>query len=384
MVNRDSYGERTRKAVARLYTTDLASREEAIQELVAIGAPAIPKLLYHMRVTNENDVLRVMRILNVERRIPVAEQIKDDIVEALVGIGEPAIQLVLDELVKQQSSRKRAAMVLNRIGPPAVDSLVKLLEHKDTSIRDAAVQALSGIETEAASSALHDALRSAIIAGKKAKRDRLFAYAAIPVYFGLLSAIYHLFHIESSFFLPLTYGGGFLSASRAFDATRSRRNTLQGLQKTATPQMMGAFAACLDDSDKEVRLAAAEALKQLLPRVQASDRQYISPAEMDTLLKHLEDQDYRLTLSILKALEQIGDEKALPKVEHIAEAKSGYLADVVIAAQECLPFLRLRAEQSRQANTLLRASEAATAPEMLLRPAAEASSEPTQLLRPNA
>jgi hypothetical protein len=139
--------------------------------------------------------------------------------------------------------------------------------------------------------------------------------------------------------------------------------------------MAGAFALCLNDKSNDIRAATSKVMKELLPKLQATDRQYFAPTEMDALVKALGGKDEALTLAILKALEQIGDDRALHKVEELSQVGGGVA--VRKAALECLPFLQARAEETRQARTLLRAShsEAAVATEMLLRPVAARQQE---------
>jgi hypothetical protein len=103
---------------------------------------------------------------------------------------------------------------------------------------------------------------------------------------------------------------------------------------------------------------------------------------MDALLKALGGKDRDLTLAILKAWEQVGDEKALPAVERLAAGT--WDSRVRAAADACLPALRQRAELARQRDTLLRpASAPGTGSEVLLRPAAgPGETSAALLLRP--
>jgi hypothetical protein len=87
-----------------------------------------------------------------------------------------------------------------------------------------------------------------------------------------------------------------------------------------------------------------------------------------------------LKIAALRALEQVGDETALPVVEKLA--KSAGDTQVRFAAQECLPFLQQRADQVRVEQTLLRASGPGSSADVLLRPASNgAEAAPQQLLR---
>ncbi len=132
------------------------------------------------------------------------------------------------------------------------------------------------------------------------------------------------------------------------------------------------------------------ACKSLLRTVRADHEVLLTREQMRFLLELLKAPyygDVGLQLAILKALEQIGDETAVPIVAQIAETRQWRDVHTVrAAARECLPFLRLRAQQQQAAQTLLRASanSETVIPEMLLRPATATSAEcaPEQLLRP--
>src|SRR5262249_32220482 len=69
------------------------------------------------------------------------------------------------------------------------------------------------------------------------------------------------------------------------------------------------------------------ALRQSLERLRSGQADCWKPEQMRALLSLLDqpEDDIELTLSILKALEQIGDERALPRVRFLAE--DDYMAD---------------------------------------------------------
>ena len=132
------------------------------------------------------------------------------------------------------------------------------------------------------------------------------------------------------------------------------------------------------------------ALIRLLPRLQAVDIYMLTPTNLNQLYRILYNENYylsnspaadpRFVIAILRALEQIGDKQALPRVERMARTARNL--QVRAAAQECLPYLTVRAEQTRVEQTLLRASASTASPDMLLRPTvAAAPTEPQQLLR---
>ena len=92
-----------------------------------------------------------------------------------------------------------------------------------------------------------------------------------------------------------------------------------------------------------------------------------------------------LLLAILAALEQVGDEAAVPYVKRLADSRAITREQRRIQqkAEACLPYLESCANQRRGSQTLLRASSIdSTRPEILLRPASgNTDTEPEQLLR---
>lgn len=125
------------------------------------------------------------------------------------------------------------------------------------------------------------------------------------------------------------------------------------------------------------------ALKRMIRRLRADQAELLTKKQKQALLTLLQTPyaDFELMLSILKALEQVGDADAIPVVERLAEQS---VAKVRRAAEECLIYLHQRVEMNQQAQTLLRAAEnQAIPPETLLRPALSLAEDtpPHELLR---
>jgi len=158
-----------------------------------------------------------------------------------------------------------------------------------------------------------------------------------------------------------------------------RQTVVKTLIDDDPSHVIGPLSYCLSDKDPDVRKSLSPALKAHLPRVQATDRAQFTPEVMDALVKALDGKDRDLTLAILKALEQIGDGRALEAVERLASKSKD--ARVRQAAEECLPALRESAEIARQSAILLRPAEA-PADATLLRPAGKGEAEEALLLRP--
>jgi hypothetical protein len=131
----------------------------------------------------------------------------------------------------------------------------------------------------------------------------------------------------------------------------------------------------------------ADVLKRLLPQLQYRDTRRWSHEDRSLLLTPLENRsDPELTLCVLRALEQVGDESAVPTVEKLAAMRL-YDPRIAPAARECLPFLYAHVEQLHLAQTLLRPTDSITdSPDNLLRPATgDADNEAyEELLRPDS
>ncbi len=136
--------------------------------------------------------------------------------------------------------------------------------------------------------------------------------------------------------------------------------------------------------------AAARALARLLPRLQAGDAGLVNEAQRACLYRALPLSPYLigadLLCAILRAMAQIGDEKALPHVRRLANlrtARTDVDDRIREEARNCLATLLARIEGRRAPQMLLRAMGSAEAmPELLLRPAgAGPDPAPQQLLR---
>jgi hypothetical protein len=164
------------------------------------------------------------------------------------------------------------------------------------------------------------------------------------------------------------------------------------LAKLQDPRAVGALLDVFNSTrfhGREVR----QALIRLLPRVKAGDSEALSREQRQVLYTLLTQEEQwlffgidggeNLKVAALKALEQVGDEESIPVVSQVAE-RAGNLR-VRQAAEACLRFLHTRVEQTRNEQTLLRATLPPAAPSgELLRPASEHSETASeQLLRPH-
>ena len=137
----------------------------------------------------------------------------------------------------------------------------------------------------------------------------------------------------------------------------------------------------------EVRSSVQTALVHLLPQLQHSDTLALNEIQRTLLYQSLlnsENPEY--VIAALKALEQVGDGRALPYAQKLAspaDKRRKQNAAVTQAAQECLGLLQQRIAQQQISQSLLRPSDrTASAPDTLLRPASiTQDTEPAQLLR---
>lgn len=401
-------------SIRDLYSRFPAEREAAIARLVSVGTPAVTPLIAFVRDCGFEGAYVYPE--GVHHPGVKKDVMLEAVYRTLQGIGEPAVAPLVPLMRHRDSGvRKRAGEALHGIGPPAATALIDLLQCGEESVSAAAAAALAGIEDARATGALRKALRSnshavraaaaAALAGRNdeetitALRQTLLnavaenrrvrtrralyvvgAYGAIFVLLALAGIISgHRWQVTYNLLIQgmVQLGIGLV----AFDATANvRKSTVTALGQSADPRMAGAFALCLSDQSAEIRKAASNVLKELLPKLQESDRSRFSSAEREALVKALGGKDEALTLAILKALEQIGDDQALARVQELSARGS---AAVRSAAADCLPFLQARAEEARQARTLLRASQPEPSGDELLRPAQAEPETPTeQLLRP--
>jgi hypothetical protein len=152
---------------------------------------------------------------------------------------------------------------------------------------------------------------------------------------------------------------------------------------------IGPLAESLEWPDESVKATARTALTRLLPQLRVSDAGLLNAKQRGCLYRCLKMPNAMrhsaFLFALLKCLEQVGDEAAVPYVTRLAKsvALTRVQKRVRQAAEECLPFLTLRAEQMRHSQILLRPAgvDGSTAA-VLLRPAVGGTeADPQQLLR---
>lgn len=140
--------------VRALRDGDWQVREAAIEALGMVGSPAVDPLIKLLRDWDiRKAVIRALGKIKDERVLdPLISQLRndefmDDATEALVELGQPAVEgLVAALKEKDETARKQAVIALGRIKDPgAIDPLIEMLKDKDWFVRLTAAAALEKI-----------------------------------------------------------------------------------------------------------------------------------------------------------------------------------------------------------------------------------------------
>ena len=137
-----------------LYDGDWQVREVAVDALGQIGSPAVEMLTKMVRdwdvrkyVIMALGKIRDERVLDPLMLQLRSDEFKDDATNALVELGEPALERLIKALKdKDEMVRKQAVLALGRIKHAgAVDSLIEMLADADWFTRLTAAAALEAI-----------------------------------------------------------------------------------------------------------------------------------------------------------------------------------------------------------------------------------------------
>jgi hypothetical protein len=195
--------------------------------------------------------------------------------------------------------------------------------------------------------------------------------------------------------------------------SRRRKEALRSLIMTGDVRLIGPLLELRETlqfkDNMDTRGLIQATLTDLLPRLKAGDAALLTDRQHDSLCRLLREatsrpimardvrkladddlitHDPNLARAVLRALEQVGDERAVPSVRRVAEARcsSPKLEALQREARECLAALNARLERERPGKTLLRPAAAPETPaELLLRPACGAGeTDADKLLRPGS
>jgi hypothetical protein len=238
-----------------------------------------------------------------------------------------------------------------------------------------------------------DALLVKLHAAVKRRRSNALTIGASSVV-AAGSAVTNMFgpilthHASTYPLLYLSCGSVAVAITLTLSGTLRLRAMMGELAAAADLRTAGPLLEVAEMPDSGASVVAALLLTALLPRLRSSDTGLLTDRQRaaigHAILTNPGNPDF--IVAALKALEQVGDERALPVVEGLAAGRIAAAdpARVRVAAQECLPYLRTRSEEVRANQTLLRASALSDAPsDGLLRPAdAAPTGGDAALLRP--
>jgi hypothetical protein len=206
--------------------------------------------------------------------------------------------------------------------------------------------------------------------GRRQRALRRPLLALLGLYLSLmLLPFFHpppgLFAIIAAGLFSITFGFGIylrLSVSRFHNIAPER------LSQIDDRRAVGPLLEALDIPDTKTRRAVTTALIRLLPQLREDDGRLLTDTQREGLYRALEppkllgfsqpgQYDKNLVVAVLQALEQIGEEYAIPHVEAL-ERSSPYVS-VRKAAKTCRSHLesRYQTEQIRARRTLLRAAQ---------------------------
>ena len=141
----------------------------------------------------------------------------------------------------------------------------------------------------------------------------------------------------------------------------------------------------------DARVPVKDAILRLLQLIQSADVDALNTQQRERLRRDLfhrgvsSDMGYwrgpEYCLSVLYALEQIGDKRDLPDIERLL--KEHYITDEIrVAAERCAEVIRERVAREEGKDFLLRPERKPEAVDTLLRPSGERSDTPNkELLR---
>src|SRR5258708_17951514 len=160
--------------------------------------------------------------------------------------------------------------------------------------------------------------------------------------------------------MPVVYL--FILSAYVTAASVAQKNAARALALFDDPKVVGALAEALDYNDQDVETVARETLIRNLPRLKASDGEYLNSDQRKCLHKVIlkPDKDIKLGMAILTALDQVGDDRDVLAVRRLAEGEAATANQKKLGdgALDILPDFEERSERAKAAQILLRAVSA--------------------------
>lgn len=280
---------------------------------------------------------------------------REEAVEALVQIGEPAVSYLLSVLENRDGNCADAARVLGRTGDPrAIEPLIDALYTKNVHLSQEAAEALGRIGDSRAVQPLIDVLRhewddteTITVWQKAAAALAALGEPAVPP---LLKAAkdedenVRRGAIEALGQLHDARGVDSLIAALQDKDSLIRASSADALARIGDPRAIEPLIALLDDDDSHVRSHAFFALAELGgssvltslasglndpdPQVRRTVLHSLGklqdPRIHDLLLEALKDVDAQVRSAAILTLSRVGDERALPALTWIKQNDTSY------------------------------------------------------------
>lgn len=147
---------------------DWQVREAAVEAIAQVGSPAVELLIKLLRdwdcrkyAIQALGKIRDERVLDPLMHQLRSDEFKDDAIQALVELGEPAVPRLIAALRdKDENVRKSAVLALGRIkSQEAIDPLIEMTKDADWFIRLTAAAALESIGDERGREAIKPLLK---------------------------------------------------------------------------------------------------------------------------------------------------------------------------------------------------------------------------------
>jgi len=290
-------------------------RDAAAGALAKIGEPSVEPLIEALG--SSSSTVRACaagalgEIKDVRAVEPLVRLLSDDssevnkkAIEALAGIGEPAVKSLTDSL-KDPALRAGAGEALSKIGEPAVASLLREIGADNQEVRIAVVKLLGEIASVDSIEPLISALDDDSPEVREGAGDSLLK-------------------IGEAILAPLML-------ALKNPSVNIRENVVKILGKTDSPVAVEPLIEALRDEEPFVRSAAAEALGEIG-----------DPSALDPLIELLKDKDPSVRQHALYALGETGDVRAVahlfplledkdPEVQRVAREVMEIMTDRLIA-----------------------------------------------------
>lgn len=263
------------------------------------------------------------------------------------------------------------------------EELLKRLQSHDYRVRAAAEQSLRHFGpkiVEVILRVLEDEPRRR--RRRRALTITLSLSAGLLVFFGFLLSLHNLTY---GMVLGTWIGFGLFYLLWSSDRFKNMTagETAGVLAQYDDLRAIGPLLEALNCPEPDIRVLSEMALARLLPRLTAADSGLLNEEQYLCLFRALHSRYTDLVVSVIRAFREIGDERALLTVRHLAERPPRTPRQQFIhhAAQECLPVMQERLERERVANILLRPTSPPT--ETLPRPVmTDPNHDPALLLHP--